>query len=282
MPEEIPETPENREQIDNFLGMMSDAVNETQNTPVRKMIIDTDVLIDRRVGALLSLISEQNEQVSEKMYSYIIENQDRLGERIRPKIMDCFPILNWTDEDIEERIHDEKHWMEVISLSPITKAFTQLEKISEEIFLRNRMAELEEPPELILAMDVNLWTPFQMERWGTWCADNFGVIPVKHLTTSVHNTEEGTLTDKELIVSDHLDKLFQREDLTKKLQKDSDNEDGSNLILACPKLMQEDRLDPDNDEVPDQQHLLSNTEAFLNSICKEFYFLGRDMEVSDG
>lgn len=283
MPEEIPATPENKEQIADFLGMMSDAVNETQNAPVRKMIIDTDVLIDRRVGALLSLISERSTQVAEKMYAYIIENQDRLGERIRPEIMDCFPVLSWTDEDIDERIHDQKHWMEVVSLSPVTKAFTQLGEIAQETLLRNRMMELAEPPEITLAMDVEIWTPFQMERWGTWCADNFGVIPVKHLTTSVPDTEEGTLTDKELIVSDHLDRLFQREDLTENLKKDKDNENGPSLILACPRLIQEDRLDPeDDDNVLDQKHLLSNTEAFLNSMCREFYFLGRDMEVSDG
>jgi hypothetical protein len=105
-------------------------------TVVKNIYIDIEVLQDFRLGALLCLISTEEEY---KYIKHVIGSaQSQYQLRLDDVTMKYFPaITSITDSDIDAFIADRRRHKALVKMSPMTFMFSELPNIFRTIMLRN-------------------------------------------------------------------------------------------------------------------------------------------------
>lgn len=103
------------------------------------IFIDSDLLYDYRLGAVLALTS------NEEQYMYVVQNLPMYLNARDKLVSKYFPDLNITDELIEQIIRDSKYFTFISAASPATAFIDNIEKVIRIFNTINESKEVSRP-----------------------------------------------------------------------------------------------------------------------------------------
>ena len=100
--------------------------------PVSNVYLDLDMLWDHRIGALVSMVKTSAE------YEYILHKLDAYNDNWDKRISTNFPILDISDEMVDNFIQDPDNSKLISFTSPIKTCYANLPLWLDSIFSHNR------------------------------------------------------------------------------------------------------------------------------------------------
>lgn len=251
---------------------------ENDIEPIKNIYIDLRCLKDIQLGALLTYLHEDRDVEG---YSYVLAEVEHYRKRMDNTIMRYFPLLSYTEKQIEDRILDPTYTDKIVALSPTTGCYENLHRIFYVIKRRNDHFDRQYPTRIIFNVYPFKLTPyiqkFLTDVVNTICPQfKVGFIqkPLKYLSTS-SLTDNGKLDFKIFFIWDVWD-TFLGEDSHLKGPFTEDMLFFNAQVYGSKKF----QILPKEEEMEEGLHNLELLRGYLN-ICCEFEYADFEILASD-
>ncbi len=115
-----------------LMSELADSYFRSQTPAIKVLYLDIRCLQDFNMGALLNLIN------SEKEYQYVLDNIETYNKRNNLNIMEYFPKLDITEDQIKNYINNEENHRHLLLSSPMTDYYKYFSTFISAIDFNNK------------------------------------------------------------------------------------------------------------------------------------------------
>lgn len=239
--------------LDEDLNKLSEDYLSSQSAAINVLYVEMDCFQDYRLGALLCMITNEED------YKYVLSNIDNYNTRVSKKVMEYFPKLDITDNEIAAYIADTNNHSRLANISPMTDYYKYFNKFSTVVESNNKLSPEASIPTLYLAMPtVKLPATYKKQLIDSLQFHLRG-WNIQYTTTGIKDYCEILMQSIKHFTIYDIEDVLKDEGIQKLLEQGKVLADSS--VHAFPLITTTDNIELSNEQ------LFENTELILGMVC---------------